>query len=159
MAFIEGPQLRKLALGTRVAGQTSDITTGGAKTYSLFAVTGGAVYITALWGVVTTAITTDSESLNLQVHPTTGDLTVVVTATTLGTTDTIAGDVLGVTASTLTPATSWKIFGQPAHFIATTGQVESAVVTSSSNGVVTWFCTYVPLTDGAAVAASVVDPV
>lgn len=157
--FIDGAALRLAELGRLVQGQTQDITTNGVKTYSLFAVTGGEVLITALWGKVTTSITTDSETLNLQMHPTTGDTGVVVTATTLGTTDTVAGDILGVTAGTLIPATGFKIYGTPMRFIATTGQIESVVVTSSSNGVVQWFCTYVPLTTGAAVAASVVAPV
>lgn len=156
--FIDGALLRLGELGRYVQGQTQDITTNGVKTYSLFAVTGGEVLITGLWGKVTTSITTDSETLNLQMHPTTGDTVVVVTATILGTTDTVAGDVLGVTASTLVPATSFKAFGQPVRFIASTGQIESVVVTSSSNGVVAWYCTYVPLTTGAAVAASVVAP-
>jgi len=156
---IPGVAERTLVLGNRVKGQLQDITTNGVKTYSLFAVTGGDVLITGMWGDVTTSITTDGETLNCQVHPTTGGTIVVVTATDLGTTDTVAGGVLGVTASTLTPATSFKLSGQPAHFIATTGQIESVVVTSSANGVVQWYCTYIPLTDGAAVAASVVAPV
>lgn len=156
--FIQGNQLRTIDLGRYVQGQTADITTNGPKTYSLFAVAGGEVLITALWGKVTTSITTDSESLNLQMHPTTGDTTVVVTATTLGTTDTVAGDILGVTASTLVPATGFKAFGQPVRFIASTGQIESVVVTSSSNGVVAWYCTYIPLTSGATVVASTVAP-
>jgi hypothetical protein len=155
--FIEGYELRKLSLGSKVTGQTQDITTNGVKTYSLFAVTGGQVLITALWGLVTTTINTSSETLNLQMHPTAGDTTVLVTATALGS-GTAAGDVIGVSASTLTPATAYKPFGQPARFMATTGQIESVVVTSSSNGVVAWYCTYVPLTDGAVVAASVVAP-
>lgn len=156
--FIQGTQLRNVELGRYVTGQTSNITSGGPATYSLFAVTGGEVLITGLWGKVTTSITTDSETLNLQMHPTTGDTVVLVTATNLGTTDTVAGDVIGVNATTLAPATSWKAFGHPATFIATTGTIECAVVTSSSNGVVAWYCTYVPLTPGASVAASTVAP-
>lgn len=155
---IPGKDYRRLELGRYVQGQTQDITTNGVKTYSLFAVTGGEVLVTAIWGKVTTSITTDSESLNLQMHPTAGDTTVIVTATTLGTTDTVAGDVIGVNAGTLVPATGFKIFGPPMRFTATTGQIESVVVTSSSNGVVQWFCTYIPLADGASVAASVVAP-
>lgn len=157
--FISGTALRRLQLGHLVTGQVSNITSSGPATYSLFAVTGGEVLITALWGKVTTAITTDSETLNVQMHPTAGTLVVVATATNLGTTDSAVGDIIGVTAGTLVPATNLKLQGQPLRMIATTGQIESAVVTSSSNGVVAWYCTYVPLTDGAAVAASVVAPV
>lgn len=156
-ADIPGKDYRRLELGRYVQGQTQDITTNGVKTYSLFAVSGGSVLITALWGLVTTTINTASESLNLQMHPTAGDTTVLVTATVLGG-GTTAGDILGVSASALVPATAYKPFGQPARFMATTGQIESVVVTSSSNGVVAWYCTYVPLTDGAAVTASVVAP-
>lgn len=157
--FVQGSAMRETSLGRKVQGQSSNITASGPATYTLFDVAGGEVLITALWGKVTTSITTDSETLNLQVNPTAGDTTVVVTATNLGTTDTIVGDVIGVTASTLTPATSYKAFGQPAHFLASTGTIESAVVTSSSNGVVDWYCTYVPLTEGATVKASTVAAV
>lgn len=157
-AIVQGYQLTALNLGTRLKGQTADITTNGPKTYSLFAVAGGEVLITALWGKVTTAISTASESLNLQMHPTTGDLTVIVSATNLGSSATAAGDVLGVTAGTLVPATGYKAFGTPMQFVASTGQIESAVVTASSNGVVDWYCTWLPLTPGATVAASTVAP-
>lgn len=157
--FIQGNQLRTVDLGRYVTGQTSNITSGGPATYTLFDVAGGEVLITALWGKVTTSITTNSETLNLQCNPTTGDTVVTVTATDLGTSDTVAGDVIGVTASTLAPATGWKVNGHPASFIVSTGTIECAVVTSSSNGVVAWYCTYVPLTPGATVAASAVAPV
>ncbi len=152
--LINNTELREISLGRYVQGKTSNITAGGPATYQLFTVTGGEVLITALWGKVTTSITTDGETLNIQLDPTTGDTDVWVAATDLGTTDTLAGDILGVVDNdTATPDFSPN--RQPLmNYVATTGEIESVVVTSSSNGVVEWYCTYVPLTAGASVAAS-----
>lgn len=159
--IIQGTQLRDISLGRYTQGKTSDITTDADGVQQLFTVAGGQVLITGLWGVVTTSITTDGETLNIQMDPTTGDTKVVVEATNLGTTDTLAGDILGFRGSIDDPATNgatfeWSFvhYGQPLSFVATIGEIECDVVTASSNGVVDWYCTWVPLTPGATVVAS-----
>lgn len=156
--FIQGSQLRTLNLGRYVKGQTADVTTNANKTYTLFDVAGGEVLITALWGKVTTAITV-ADTINLQTNPTTGDTVVVATATDLGTTDTAAGSTIGVSASALVPATALAKGGQALqNLVVTTGTVESVVTGTAPDGVIEWYCTYVPLTDGATLVASTVAP-
>lgn len=159
--IIAGNQLRSLLLGNYVQGQQQDITTSGAVTYGLFAVTGGEVLITSLWGKVSTAVTV-ANTVNLQTNPTTGDTKVIVEATDIGTTDTAVGTIVGFTDSIDDPATSGATFegkielGGRAYrgLVATTGQIESVVTGTTPDGVIDWYCTWVPLTLGATVAAS-----
>jgi len=156
--FIQGTQLRTLDVGRYIQGQTADITTNGAKTYSVWTVAGGEVLITALWGKVTTSLTV-ADGVNMQLVPTAGNTMTLVTSTDLGTTDTVAGSVVGLTRGT--SAASAFLVGGTALLgaIVTTGSIKSVVTGTSPDGVVQWFCTYVPLTPGATLVASTVAPV
>jgi hypothetical protein len=152
-SIIQGAELRSLVLGRYVQGQTSDFTSDGDATYQVFTVAGGEVLITALWGLVTTVIAAGNGTVALQMDPTTGDTDTWIATTDLGGTDTLAGDILGVVDNnTATPDFSPN--RQPLmNYIATTGEIE-AVGASSVDGVVEWYCTYVPLTPGATVVAA-----
>jgi hypothetical protein len=157
--IIQGDELRTLNLGRGVASKA--IPTLSGTTFQLFTVAGGEVLITALWGVVTTSITTNGGTLNLQTDPTAGDTVVVVTATDLGTTDSVAGTTVGVDGFIADPVTSGATFtrvfvkGAPAltNLVVTTGEVE-ALGASSINGGITFYCTWLPLTDGATLVAA-----
>lgn len=155
--FIQGKQLRTIDLGRYVQGQTADITTNGAKTYSVFTVAGGEVLITSLWGKATTSLTV-ADTVNMQLVPTAGNTATLVTATDLGTTDTVAGSVVGLTRGT--SAASAFLIGGTALLgaVVTTGSINSVVTGSSPDGVIAWYCTYVPLTSGATLVASAVAP-
>jgi len=151
MSFIQGTQLRKMLLGNGVVSKATGTLSG--TTFNLFTIAGGEVLITALWGKVTTSITTDGGTLALNNAPTSGSTGTFVQATDLGTTDTTAGSVLGVEAVT---AAAWKfLVGGPAlaNVVVTTGQV-AALGASSVNGAATFYCTWIPLTDGATLVAS-----
>lgn len=153
-AMLQNTQLRDISLGRYTQGKTQNITSGGAATYQLFTVAGGEVLITALWGKVTTAVTV-ANTVNLQTDPTTGDTVVVVTATDLGTTDTAAGTTIGVVDDD-TDATVDFGKGQYAlrNLVVTTGEVESVVTGTTPDGVIEWYCTWVPLTPTATLTAS-----
>lgn len=152
--LIKGNELREISLGRYVQGKTSDVTSGGPATYQMFTVAGGEVLITALWGKVTTAITTTSETLAIQLDPTAGTTKTIVTATDVGSTDTAVGDVIGfrdqgdATIDVLVNGFALR------DLIVSTGEIEAVVATASSNGVIEWYCTWVPLTPGATVEAS-----
>lgn len=149
--------LRNLVLGQYVQGKTSTITSD--TTFQIFTVAGGEVMITALWGKVTTAITDAGEDLNIVVDPTTGDSVQLTQDNDLGTTDTAAGTLLQFQydqdGTTNTPLTV-KGAGFPLSFVCPTGEIELLVTagTGSEDGVVEWYCTWVPLTPGATVVAS-----
>lgn len=149
--IIQGTQLRDIGLGRYTQGKTS--TLSGAGVHQLFTVAGGEVLITALWGKCTTAMA-GANTLNLQTDPTTGDTVVVVTATDLGTTDTAAGTVIGVMDQGDGTIDWAKGKFALSGLVVTTGEIEVDCVGAGADGVVEWYCTWVPLTTGATVTAS-----
>jgi hypothetical protein len=122
-----------------------------ATTVPLFTIAGGEVLITAMWGKVTTAITV-ANSYKLQTNPTTGDTADLTTATDIGTTDTAAGTILGVLDQTDTPPDLNRGGKALAGVVVSTGQIEH--VSAGTDGAITWYVTWVPLTDGATLVAA-----
>lgn len=149
---------RNAILGGPVISKSTG--TLAATTVDLFVVAGGEVMITALWGKVTTAITV-ANSYYLKATPTTGDASQLCVATDIGTTDTVAGGILGFVAAAAgaipklaSPSggsnISWPLPYPPV--VMTTGKIQS--VSAGTDGVITWYATWVPLTDGATLVAA-----
>lgn len=150
-AHVPGVQQRNIMLGS--APVTKSTGTLAASTISLFTITGGEVLVTAMWGKVTTAITV-ANSYKLQVNPTTGDTQDLCAATDIGTTDTAAGSLLTFALATTTaPPKLISIgYGEPRRAVVPIGDIEH--VSAGTDGVITWYVTWVPLTDGAVLAAA-----
>lgn len=131
-----------------------------ADTRTIFTVTGGQVLVTALWGVVTTAITV-ANTVALQTNPTTGDTKVFVEATDIGTNDTAVGTVVGFHGSIDDPATNGATFEDKIelgghalrNLVVTTGDIEQVTTGTNPDGAITWYATWIPLTDGALLVA------
>lgn len=149
--ILQGTQQRQIALGQGPVSKASG--TLSAATFPAFTVAGGEVLITALWIKVTTSITTDGGTLAVNNVPTTGNTVTLVTATDLGTTDTVAGSVVGVDRAAAAAASFLRGGRVDLNAVATTGAV-NLVGASSVNGAVTVYCTWVPLTDGATLVAA-----
>lgn len=145
--IIQGSQLREIGLGRRV---TKTITQSGAGTQSVFTVT-GEVLITSLYGRVTTAITV-AGTTKLTANPTLGTSVDMCTATDLGTTDTVVGEIvvplkgaaIALGANVLETAQGW---------VVAAGAIEHVVATGG-DGAILWSATYVPLSDGATLVAA-----
>lgn len=151
-AFIQGKQLRTLLLGNAPVSKASGAISGN-PTINVFTVAGGEVLITSLWLKVTTSITTDGGTLSVNNVPTVGSTMTLVTATDLGTTDTVAGSVVGVDQGSVA-ASKFLLGGRvQVEQVVTTGVV-NLIGAASVNGAVTINCTWVPLTDGATLTAS-----
>lgn len=118
----------------------------------VFTVAGGEVMITAVWLLVTTAISTDAGTVALQQNPTTGDTQTIVTATDLGTSDTAVGSVVGLDQGTTAASKFLRGGRHDVNWVITTGQVE--ILPASANGAVTIGVTWVPLTNGATLVAA-----
>lgn len=148
--MVPGKQQRNLLLGSPPVASASGAF--AADTRTIFTVAGGEVMITALWGVVTTAITV-ANTVKLQTNPTTGDTADLVTATDIGTSDTAAGTVLGVLDQTDTPPDLNRGGKALAGVVVSTGDIEQVTTGTGPDGAVTWYATWVPLTDGATLVA------
>src|SRR5262249_4321305 len=153
VAFIQNTQLRKLILGNRASKSTGTL---AATTVDLFVIAGGEVLLTSMYGLVTTSITV-ANSYYLKVTPTNGDATQLCVATDIGTTDPVAGGVLGFGVSTTTappklasPSGASNVSVSPFSLppaVISTGKIQS--VSAGTDGVITWVVTWVSLTDGA----------
>jgi len=148
----EAAAYRKSMLGAGPVSKATGTITGNPTT-PLFTIAGGDVLVTGIWGKVTTALSTDSGTYALQANPTTGDTQTIVTATDLGTSDTAVGSLIGLTRGT-TAAPAFLRGGTVRHeAVVTTGQIEF-VGAASANGAITFYVTWVPLTDGATLVAA-----
>lgn len=148
----KGDAFRATVLGLGPVSKATGAITGDPTT-ALFTIAGGEVLITAVWGVVTTSLTTNSGTYALQINPTTGDTMTLVTATDLGTTDTVAGSVIGLTQGT-TAASAFLRGGRiDLNAVVTTGQIEF-VGAASANGAITFYVCWIPLTKGATLVAA-----
>lgn len=151
--MINGNQVRQIGLGLGPVSKASGTLTHNG-VVQLFTVTGGEVLITALWLKVTTTMA-GANTVAIQHDPDTGDTQTIVTATDLGTTDTAAGSVVGLTQGT-TAASAFLRGGHVAlNAVVTTGDVELLATGSGTvDGAVTVYVCWVPLTDGAALVAA-----
>lgn len=137
--------LRQLGLGNGVTKSTGTL---AATTIPLFTIAGGLVAVTSLVGRVTTAITV-ANSYKVQHNPTAGTTVDLCTATDIGTTDTILGEIL-VAKKGSSLAVGAAVLVAPV--VMDTGQIES--VSAGTDGVILWYCTWYPLDDGATLVAA-----
>lgn len=146
--LIQGDELRNLVFGRSPI--TKNTGTLAASTVPLFTIAGGIVAVTSLVGLATVSITV-ANSYKLQINPTAGDTSDLVAATDIGTTDTVAGTVLGFDGA---PASSIVkgAGGLQRPLFLPAGQIEH--VSTGTDGAITWYLTYVPLDDGATVVAA-----
>jgi hypothetical protein len=149
--LIQGDQLRTLMFGTTVSKAYTPL---AVETKTLFTITGGKVLITSIVGEVTTAITVAGTS-KLQANPTTGTTGDLCAATDLGTTDTPAGDLISFQGlkgdSIVFGVGAAPTLKQP--IVVNVGTIEQVNATGADGGI-TWTLTYVPLDNGASVAAA-----
>lgn len=153
--LISGDQLRALLVGVKVQRATAALpqTAAGA----LFTVTGGKVLITSLVGEVTTVIQTQADNTKLTFDPTdagaTQDLCAVldITADAVGTMYSITGTPATALQDSLNFLPSSKVPAQPIVLKPGSILLDCA---ASNTGSVKWDLTYIPLDNGASVAAA-----
>lgn len=153
--IIQGSELKAIALGRSTSKATGTL---AATTVPLFTIAGGEVLVTSLYGKVTTAITV-ANSYKLQMNPTTGDTGDLCAATDIGTNDSAAGSLLTFALETTTAprkliagSASGGGYAEPLKAVCSTGQIEH--VSAGTDGAITWYITWIPLTDGATLVAA-----
>ena len=152
--LIQGDQLRSLLCGVKVQRTTASLPQTGTST--LFTITGGKVLITSIVGEVTTVIQTQANATKLTFDPTdagaTQDLcaTSDITADAVGTMYSITGTVATGLQDALNFLPSNKVPAQPIVLKPGAILLDCA---ASNTGSVKWDLTYIPLDNGASVAA------
>lgn len=146
---------RKAVLGERVDRATAALpaTTDDA----LFTITGGRVFVTSIIGEVTTVIQTQANNTKLKFNPSaTGadvDICAVlnISADAVGTLYSITGDFSDAMLDGLLCLETDSLLEKP--ILLSEGAIELDCA-ATNTGSVSWTITYVPLDDGASVAAS-----
>lgn len=145
----DGVAYRKNVLGN---GFASKALTFSAATLAAFNVAGGEVLITGLWLKVSTSIT-GIGTLAVNNVPTAGNTNTLVTATDLGTTDTVAGSVVGLDRAAAAAPSFLRGGHVMLNAIVTTGVV-NVVGAAAIDGAGTIYATWVPLVSGATLVAA-----
>lgn len=146
----QGEDYRALYFGERESKSTGTLANS---TISLFTVSGGRVALTSIYGVVDTAVTV-ANTYKLQHNPTSGTTVDLVAERDIGTTDTAAGELLGFTGEAAGAVLSigGAVETLRAPIVLAAGDIES--VSTGTDGEITWVVTWVPLDDGASMAAA-----
>lgn len=145
--YNEAAAFRKSVLGSVT---TKSITVSGAATQAAFTISGGLVAITSIVGRVTTAITV-AGTTKLVANPTAGTSVDLCTATDLGTTDTVAGEILVIEKGSAIALGADTFSLNP--LLVETGQIE-VVTATGGDGTVKWYVTWVPIDEGATLVAA-----
>jgi hypothetical protein len=156
--FIQGTQLRTLNQGVIVTKAAANLPQSA--TATLYTVAGGAVLVTGLIGIVTTAVASSDPVLSLGTAPTTGTAetsgiasTTVLTSAEIGTIVTVQPSS-GLPGALVVMASAAKAGNTV--FLANPFVVSAGTITwttgASKTGAMKWYLTYVPLDDGASVS-------
>lgn len=148
--LIQGTELRALNLGRTASKSTGTL---AATTIGLFTVAGGQVALTSIYGIVTTAVTV-ANAYKLAYTPTSGTAVDLCESLDIGTTDTPVGDLLGINtgAGGAFMTRGGAVGTLAAPIILTAGTLQS--VSAGTDGAITWVATWVPMSDGASLAAA-----
>ncbi|MFD9256933.1 hypothetical protein [Streptomyces sp. NPDC059538] len=151
--LIQGAQLRMIGLGTKVDKATA--TLPASTTGSLFTVTGGRVMVTSIVGRVTTGIQAQANAIKLVATPS-GSGAVNDLSGTVESNGLAAGGLLSITGlagDAMVKSTGGGISTLRNPVIVAAGAI--GLNTAATNtGSVEWSMTYIPLDDGASVAAA-----
>ena len=150
-AFNAGKSLRLMQFGTKVdrAAAVLPATAYGA----LFTVTGGRVLITNIVGEVTVVCSATATNAKLVATPTVG--TAVDVAANVAVTSKEVGTLLGITGlfSDAMVASNAGATVAPRNAVVVPVGTLGVTTSATNTGSVKWSITYIPLDDGAAVAA------
>jgi hypothetical protein len=158
--LIQGDQVRAIALGIKVDRATA--TLPQTATGSIFTVTGGRVVLAAILGEVTTVLGATTTSANLVHTPTVGTVgdlcaATVVTSDSVGTLYSITGVPADLMSAEKVGGTVVPVdynTGMPTRQLILPVGAIGLKTTAGNTGSVKWSVVYVPLDNGATVAAA-----
>ena len=146
---IAGSTLRNAVYGIKVeraAAALPQTATG-----NLFQILNGRVLVTALVGEITTAVQAQATTIKLNALASTPNTNADMCAT-VDLNAAAVGQLLGITGVLATAMTLGPFVPQPNEQVFAPGFIR-AITGASSTGAVKWTLTYIPIDDGASVAA------
>lgn len=153
--FIQGKSLRQLLFGTKVEEPAAVLP--ATATAHIFTVSGGRVIVTGLVGQCTTVCTSTATLLSIGVSPTVGTASTTGLCTTTAITSAEVGSLVslpqvkGALLANVLAGGAAQVNGSDGYVVEP-GTID--ITTSATNtGAFKWTLTYVPLDDGASVAA------
>lgn len=150
--IINNSELRSIAMGRKVdrAAATLPQTATG----SLFNVTGGRILVTSLTGEVTVAIGATATTAAITSTPTVGTAVTVATATAITSKEVGSLITLAGTVGTALNVQNAGAGAMPASGVVIPVGAIGLTTNANDTGSIKWSLTYVPLDDGASVAAA-----
>jgi hypothetical protein len=162
--FIAGKQLRRLLYGEQVI-KKAQVPPNSGSSATLFTVAGGQVLITSLVGRVTTVLSGTTGAVSLGATPTVGaagaQVAGIATATVIGGGEVgmayaVAATIAGA-ATVLANGGASGVAGKSPFLAQSAFVVQAGIITITTSiatmtGAIDWYCTYVPLDDGASVS-------
>ena len=148
--IIAGPQIRQIALGTKVDKATAALP--ASTTGTLFTVSGGRILLTSIVGEVTTAIQNQANNTKLVSTPTTG--TAVDICAVLDIANDEVGCLYGITglfSDAMVGSNAGATVIQRNPVVIPIGTIKLSCA-ATNTGSVKWSMTYIALDDGATVA-------
>ena len=150
--YLQGDAYRALKFGPLVTKTSVSIPNN--TTSALFTVSTGNVFVTSLYGVLTSPATSASATLSL------GIITSAATSTTSIATGTAIGTIAtgvwatpqvssGKAGALVLGTDSSTVLYKPAEFVAPVGTITWTTGATAASGKFTWYLTYVPLDNGA----------
>ena len=149
--------LKDLWLGKRQLGQTTERATAvlTAATVPIFTISGGRIKVTQIIGEITTAIQVLATNVSLSAIPTVGTARALCVPTNIS--GYALGDLLGIdginTSALLPPVSSGVVEAQTMGVIVQEGVI-NVISNSAPTGSIKWTLKWVPIDEGAAVAAA-----
>ncbi len=147
---VSGRGLRSINYGIRVFRPAANLPQS--TNAALFTVTGGKILVTAIVGEVTTAIQNQANNTNLTTNSTAGNITSNMCAA-VDVANAAVGTLLGITGVRADAAQLSGNAVQPNELVVQPGTIR-LVCAASNTGQMSWTLVYVPLDDGATVAAA-----
>jgi hypothetical protein len=151
--MVQGSQQRQLVMGTKVDRAAAAVPTSAAD-QALFTITGGRVIITSIIGEVTVVIGGTTPSMKLIANPTAAGTSSDICSAVAITADAV-GNLYGVATVGGALTVLESVSGTPTQgIVVKAGTIDCNISAADSTGSIKWSLTYVPLDDGASVAAA-----
>lgn len=150
--IIQGDELRTIRFGQKVDKAATTVPQN--TTADLFTISGGRVLVLGVVGEVTTVVGGTSPTLKLTANPTTGTDVDLCTATAISADEVGTLYAVDGVGNALEVGSSGAVESTAKPIVVAAGAINMSTAAADATGAIKWSLLYVPLDDGASVAAA-----